>query len=288
MFAKQSLAILAAMGVTGAAYAGWQFTTVNTTEGKTPNEKGPATVKMWAQGNAAKIETVDGAIAGMKTGAYMVTKDGGNTMFVVDPDKKTYMKWDMEGMMNMAGGAMKMMNMKFSNLKTEKLLEEAGETIEGFPTRHYRFRTSYDMEMAFMGMKQVSSVVQEQDIWATAKLTDAGMYAWFKKQAFNTGNEDLDKLIKAEREKVKGLALKTITKTTTSDSHGKERVSTSTSLVTDIKETALSPALFEIPSDYTETSVALPSETGSSGEGEKSAPAGSPLLNLLKRRLGDR
>ena len=210
----------------------------------------------------------------MQKGTYLSSKHGGKTMFLVDPKEKTYMKWDLDSMMGLLGGAMKMMNLKFTDPKVEALGEEPDGLVAGVPTVHYRFRTTYAMSMSFMMMKKNSKVVKDEEIWAATKLADAALGIWLRKAPPKTGNEDMDKLIKAEMGKVQGFPLKRKTVTTSTDEKDKKEVTTITMEVTELQMVPVPDSTFEIPSDYKETSLA---GTGEGEQGEES----NPLLKML-------
>jgi hypothetical protein len=196
---------------------------------------------------------------------------------MVNPGEKSYMKWDMEGMMGLAGGAMGMMNMKVSNPKVETVLDEAGPTILGCTTRHVKIQTSYTMSMSFMGMNNTSSITQEQELWTTEKFKDAGLDAWKNTQGMlKTGDQNLDALIKAQMEKVQGIPLKMIASTTNKDNSGKSHVNRTIMEVTEIKEMSVSKDKFEIPSGYTEKKMEdmIPSAMKQSLKGAKSGMSG--------------
>ena len=43
--------------------------------------------------------------------------------------------------------------MEITDVKFEKVVDEPGESIEGYPTRHYQFKSSWKMGMQGMPMK---------------------------------------------------------------------------------------------------------------------------------------
>jgi hypothetical protein len=210
-------------------------------------------------------------------GNYLLTKDGGQTMYMVNTKDKNYMKWDMDAMMNMAGQMMQMMT--FSDPKTDKLLEEAGEPVAGYPTRHYRFRTTYKMDMNMGFIKSSSVVTNEEDIWATSKIKDLGMGSWLKKQQRKTGNAQIDALIKQQMDKTEGIPLKMITLSTSTDSRGKSQASKSTMEVTEIKETSVPASAFEIPAGFKELKMEMPTDEEGQGDATK---AGAPAIPFNK------
>lgn len=256
------------------SFAGVYYVARTTAEGGKSAEKQNMVVKAWASGDSGKVVFEESKNPMMGKGTYIITKDGGKTMFLVDPKEKTYMKWDLDSMMGLLGGAMKMMNLKFTDPKVEALGEEPDGLVAGVPTVHYRFRTTYAMSMSFMMMKKNSKVVKDEEIWAATKLADAALGIWLRKAPPKTGNEDMDKLIKAEMGKVQGFPLKRKTVTTSTDEKDKKEVTTITIEVTELQMVPVPDSTFEIPSDYKETSLA---GTDEGEQGEES----NPLLKML-------
>ena len=291
MSQKMILVGLIVLSTALSSSAGWEYSAVTRAEGSSQHsEMMNNQMTSWVDGGNAKVEFTRSGNPMMPAGSFAVTKDGGKTMLMVDPSKKTYSKWDMAGMAGMAGGAMQMMNMKMSTPKVEKLLEEQGGKIAGFATTHYRFRTSYTTDMEFMGMKQSISTVTEEDLWASPELNEAGLNAWMNQQGAKTGSEQLDKLIKAEMEKVKGFPLKRIVTTTTKESGGEPQVMKITTEVTSIKKASPAGALFEVPAGYREAPLFSPvmdEERSSRGKrGQAPSSSGSadenPLLKIMQ------
>ncbi len=277
---KKALTVAAALlCAAGSAFAGVYYEAVTTTEGK-GGGMGDVTVHAWVDGEMAKVEFTESGNPFMGPGTYLLTRNGGKTVYLVNPSEKTYAEWDMEAMMNMAGGAMKMakgmMNMKFSDPQVEKVDEEAGGTILGLPTTHYVYRTTYSMEMKFMGMHQKNTTVQDQEIWSTTALDMPAMGIWLKDSGPKTGDEQLDALVQAEMDKVKGFPLKQVTVTTTTDEKkGKSQTSTTTMEVTKLEKTSVPESTFVIPASYTETSL-----VPEGGEDEEEGQ-GNPLSKLF-------
>ncbi len=214
-----------------------------------------AVVKGWVHGDNARVEFVESGNPMMAAGGYMLTKDGGTSMFFVNPKEKSYSKFDVESMGQMVGGVGKMMNMKFSDVKSEDLGEEMGGVIVGLPTTHYKFRVSYTMSMSFMGMKQASKVVQDKEVWAAPKLVEAALGIWLRKSPPKMGDEEFDKVVRAQAGKIQGFPLKTITRQTTTDKNGKAETTTTIMEVTKLELDMIPNVSFDVPAGYEEVDM---------------------------------
>ena len=267
------------------ASAGIYYEAVTTTEGKGQGDMGDMKLKAWVEGENAKVEFHQSKNPMLEKGTYLLTHDGGKTMYLVNPKEKTYSKWDMQAMMNIAGGAMGMVKMEISDPEVEQITREPGPEILGYPTTYHKSRISYETSVSVIGMKSTSKTMKEQEIWATTALTDPGLNMWLR-DVPKSGNEDLDNLIEAEMETVEGIPLKTLTVTTTTDTKkNKSETSTMTMEVTKVETKTIPDSTFEIPEGYEETQLFPMGQMGSqeNTEEKEDDEGGNPFLKKFKK-----
>ena len=281
-----TLAVFLATATATAAGAGMYYEAVTRGEGAKGAEMADSTVKAWVDGDNAKVLFDESGNPMMEQGSYLVTRDGGKTVYLVNPKEKTYAVWDLDAIMGMAGGAMQMargmMNMKFSEPEVEKLAEEPGGSMLGMSTTHYRYRTTYTMSMSFMGMKNQTKSEQLQDVWSTTELSEAGFGIWLRREPPKTGDEGLDRLIATEMDKIHGVPLKSVTVMTSTDTKkGETRTTTTTTEVTKLDKVSVPSSTFEIPAGYTETQLIPTGE-----EGEEGDEPVNPLSKLFGKKKG--
>ena len=259
-FALAAAALLAAPG-----RAATYFESTTTTKG----QQGEQIVRAqsWVEGDNARVTFAESALPGVPEGGYLVTSDGGRTIYLVNPEEKTYMLWDLSQMLGAVGAVVQGMGPLFkinvTEPKVEKLADEADEKILGYDTHHYRFRTTYGMEMRVMGMGQSSDVETVVDTWTSSALADPGFGAWLRRDPPRTGIADLDKLMDAQiAQGIQGVPLRMRTVSTSRDKKGRETVTTTDMEVTTIREEAPPAGAFALPADYEK--VEMPAMTGSS------------------------
>ncbi len=253
--------------------AGFQYKAV------TKDDQNNATeVESWIEGQNAKILFSESNNPMAESGSYIITTDGGKTIYLVNPKEKTYMKWDIQAMMKLAGGALNSMGgvlkMSFTDPRVTLLEEKDGGSIHGLATRYFSYKTTYDVEMKIIGIKKLQSMEITQKIWATTQVDDEAFGVWLRSGPPATGNEDLDKILAAEMDKVKGFPLKSITTTITRQMNKKgtkvkkETISNSeTEVVSLQKNVDIDPNLFLIPTDYEEVEMPLGEDGGSPFKG---------------------
>jgi hypothetical protein len=141
------------------------------------------TVEIVSDGDRAKLTFLESNNPMMTTGSYILASP--DSMFLVFPDRKSYMRMDMAEMAAMhqtttqmqqqiheqgaqhgeAGGAKTVSNFSF-----KPLVDEAGPTMLGMPTRHYKFELAYSVSESIAGNKGLStdhSVQRTEEFWAT-------------------------------------------------------------------------------------------------------------------------
>ena len=153
------LAAVVLLGFSSASFAGVTFTQVTTVDGKKTSVS-----KISAEGKNAKVEMVETQDNPfMPPGSYMLMTDG--DMLLVNPAARTYSRFDASMLEGMGG---MMSQMQFTDIKFEKTVDEAGEAIQGYRTRHYQFKSSWAMSMQGMPMKTEQSTVE--DLWTTTAI----------------------------------------------------------------------------------------------------------------------
>ena len=239
------------LGLATQAWAGIYYRAVTTTEG----QRGQTQVEAWVEGPNAKVEFKESAQQGLPQGSYMLTTNAGQTLYLVNPKEKTYTEFDLEAMMGALNSIMEssggMFSFDIENPEVTKLSEDSGPTILGYPTTHYRYRTSYDMSIKVMGMKRGNSVEMLQDVWTTDAVSAEALGVWMRPLK-PIGNEGMDELIKEQMKAVRGFPLRSVVETTTTGQKGKrENTTKSETVVQELDaDRSIPGGTFEIPPGY--------------------------------------
>ena len=222
MYSLRSLVLISAAFAAGPAFpAGLQFTEVTT-----PASGGGATkMQIVVDGAHFKATFIENSQGIPPVGTYVVgTGDG--EIFMVSPAAKAYARFDREqfaGMGQQTAGQIKQAHAQgerigikhtIENYKFEKLVDEAGPTTFGVPTRHYRYRVSYQDVMRQSGapMAMTNNIEEVREFWATTAFGEvAKVPAMGGTAGASTGVESADKAMEAQREMAKhGMMLKSI------------------------------------------------------------------------------
>jgi hypothetical protein len=264
-----SIVLGAALFVAAApAFAGIHYKSTTKPEGPRGRDS-EVQAEGWVAGEKARVEFKESTNPSPATqkGTYLLTKDGGKTIYLVNPQEKTYGVMDLSALLGAVGTVMNgmgpLLKIQFSEPKVEKMLDEDGGKVAGLAAHHTKYRTSYTTTVKVLGMGRSSNVVTEQDFWTTTKVADPGMGVWLRAEPPRTGNADFDRLITAEKYKLQGYPLKMVTVTTNTDAkNGKVTTTHSSMEVTELETGASVPAgSFEIPAGYKEAQM-VPEKEG--------------------------
>ena len=213
----------------------------------------PQEMKVFAQDKGARIKFLSNSIL-YKKGDFMVTEDG-KTMYLCDPQAKTYHKLNLEAMKGKAQGLMKTMTkmtkMTYSNVFVNIVDKGDAGTVAGYPVKKYRMLVEYDTNMKILFKKIKTHERKEFFIYITSKLSMDLVPEYNNSQMFTTGVAQVDSQIQS---KLKGLGFPMKTEQL---SYGKnnELTSKTSFKITSINEKSLNPALFKLPSGYTEKEI---------------------------------
>jgi len=217
-------------------------------------------------GDEAKIEILEASSAagGTETfggkGTYFVVKKG--DMYLVNPAEKSYMKWDMASMfagmgkvVNAVGGLVKM---QMSDIAISAQDMGAGETVQGYATRHVQMVQNYTMTASIFGRKSKTRSETKTDYYFAPSLRVANPFVTNSEQMamisqldmFN--NPDYKSQMSAALAKIpkNGVPLKTVTTAVNTDEKGKAETSVTTMEMINFQKSNIPSSAFAIPSDY--------------------------------------
>lgn len=219
-------------------------------------------------GDDARIEILE---AGSTTGgtdtfggkgSYFIVRDGGKEMLLVVPSEKQYMKWDIANMfagmskvLNAVGGLVKM---QISDVKIDAQDLGAGESVQGYPTRHVRMVQNYTVSASMFGRKSTSKSETTTDYYFAPSLRIANPFVSNSEQMAMMSQFDMyrnpeyqSQMAAAQAKLPKnGVPLKTVTTTVSTDEKGKQETSTTVMEVVNFKRGNFSKSDFAVPSDY--------------------------------------
>jgi hypothetical protein len=271
------------------ATAGWYFESKadTTSDGESEGGAFAHDAKTWLDGDNLRMEFTRSDNPVMPAGSYLLSRDQGKNLLLVNPEAKTYSPFNpgefASSMMNMMGGMM-----QFKNARVEKVADEDAGEMLGQAVRRYQFNTSYDMEMNIFGMRQSSRYESTQEIWAAPGITASHFDIFGGADALPISDASFKEEVKSVMAEVKGLPMKQVITTKTTDLTGKVSEDSSTITITTLREEKMPAAMFELPADYKEVPF-LAAIAGAAGVSEENMPEDMPafdpaaLMEMMKQ-----
>ncbi len=245
------LLICAVPSLAGVTYR--SVTKIESGAGKIPTTQ-EMSMRAWISGGNAKTEMSSSGSAPFPAGSYMLKRADNAAMLMVNPGDKTFTVWDPEKMMSRIGAALQK-EFRIEDAKWEKVSEEDGGQINGYPTEHYHYRFTYNMVITIDGKDERAPATMEQEFWTTEKLADAGLasamgYGFVQELA--GVSPEIEQMLRAETAEMKGFPLKqvwTISTTTDGDEKFEQKMTTT---VSDIQVIDVPESVFVVPVEYRE------------------------------------
>jgi len=270
------------------AASGFRYVADTVTTGSNMNQADKIRVEGWVEGPNAKIAFIEVGEANpfLGEGKYLLTNDGGETLYLVDPKENTHAKFDLSQVLGVAGAVMDsgMINMEVANHSVELLEKKDGPGMHGYDTEYRKYRTSYDLEMKIMGMRRADHFEVESEIWSAEGLDATGFQAWMRPR--KTGFEAVDTLMEGELSKMNGMPFKSVTTTRTEGAKKKGRTTetVSTTEVTEFEKMNVADSMFALPEGSQEIQLMpLAPMEGQETEGEQPEEQQEEEGGLLNR-----
>ncbi len=255
-----ALALLGLLGVPAPARAGLHYTAVTRTSIAGAEDTAPHTselqVEGWALGSQARVELHKSDNPAARAGTWLLSRDAGRTVYLIDPAQRTYTPWDLRAMLERVGGVLlgmgPLLKVNVTDLRVARLPEADGGMVAGLPTRIFRFRITYKTMVNVLGMSTSGGTVVEQDLWITDKLRDPGLGVWLRHEPPPTGDAGLDARIAAQAGAVPGYPLRAVTVSSSRQHDGRPAVTRTNMEVIRIEAAAPPEPWFTLPDGYQE------------------------------------
>jgi hypothetical protein len=175
-----------------------------------------------------------------RTGSFIVSRDGGTTLTVVDPHAKTY--YDVRAdqltgtLSSLLGGTV---TARVANAKSARRAAGSGPPLEGYATRREIVESSYDLVVDVMGQELTLPVRTKSESWTTDRI--APQYMNFLQLG------ELDRLAGAQRT---AFPLREVTTLTIAGGPFGRMTTTTTTTISRIAAKTVAPADLAVPSGY--------------------------------------
>jgi hypothetical protein len=248
---KRIVLVIAIAAVAHTALAGLSYRFESVTTGLRESTISGTTQ---AEGNSFRMNIAHGDGFTFADNSFVVSHDGGKTIFVVDPSSKSYYQIDLADASGSAAALFKQLgylNFKITDPKVTSRDLGKGETIAGYPTQRSQVNSSYAMSVGSGPQAMKISITMSTESWTTDRIP-AELTNFLQKQSITTGVEQIDKVIASATAAAKGFPLKQVT-TFRITQNGRPIESKSTTQIRDIAQKTFPASEFALPAGYKKT-----------------------------------
>lgn len=250
------LAAVAAAWLPTASVAGIYYEVVT----ETAFERGSAmdgtrmAARAWVEDGNTRLVFADAGNGAASEGTWLVTRDGGRSMTLVNPRQKTYSELDLAGLSDRVGDMFKSLegqaDIDFGQPQMKKISEGPGPELLGYETTHAVYETTYEIRIDMQGSSQSIETRIRREQWTTDEIEAPPGGLWPGAGTMTTGVQGLDAIIGQESALAsQGFPLKSVVVTTTTVK-GTTSTTRSTTRVTGLEERDIDDAVFDIPSGF--------------------------------------
>ena len=248
--ARLSLLALAALVAALPAAAGVYFSAVTTAEGAPGAVPASTTVRCWVEGDKARVEFTASADPLLRRGRYLLTLDGGRSVYLVDPTERTFSEWSGDAAIWTSAAAAKL-----SRGAVEKIDEGDGGELLGMKTVHVRYRAA----------TVSASAAVEEELWVAPELAQAALGVWMRRAAADAGDGDAGAAADAER--LGSFPVKRVAVSPAAGRGSGKATRRITTVVTELSVEDVSPGTFTMGSGFREKPLSATSgESGQQGQ----------------------
>ncbi len=227
------------------------------------NDAGKQTTKVsaWSEGESTRIEFTEGDQMGVfGPGSYLISTNAGETLYVVNPAKKTYSAFDPGQLLSAADEMLKgmggMLEMNITDTHFEQVAKQPGESLLGYATQRTEFASGYTINISVMGQTMKKVVSSKQTLWFAPAIDASAMNAWLRPDKLMKGMfKGVGDLVEKHMNAIDGAPLKSVVESTATGGMGGDSKTVITTEVTTLRKESVEAAKFQIPADYSETSL---------------------------------
>lgn len=244
----RTLIFVVSMLVATSAFAGLSYDFSSTTS----NGRNELAGRVIVDKSNLRIDFQKGDNLLFRDNTIVVSRDGGKTLLLIDPAKKTYSELNIEQFFSALGGIADsgsgLFDVSVRNQKVNVRPVGSGGVIEGHRTRKYLIDSSFDMKLKLLGEVTEMNVKTSSETWTTDRFSK-DYVTFLQIKPYRSGISELDKFLEAQTKGLEGFPLKQIVKSSTTTDGHTETVTT-TILIKNIKDVSASPKVFEVPRGY--------------------------------------
>lgn len=209
-------------------------------------------VDVWVEGDRARLDVQNSNDPNLAVGTTLLTADRGETLVVVNPARQEFFSLPRSVILGFKVREAERRHVTADPIASEKVGEDAGPELLGYPTRHLRFHLRLATRQPTASGELQASMEVFEHFWLTSEIprhnTDLAMLS----DSSATGVPSLDEFLRNQVLELPGFILKRTMVLTVDDAQNSRRVIRSAYEVTQLATADAAAGLFEVPEGFHE------------------------------------
>jgi hypothetical protein len=202
------------------------------------------------EGDLARLDIQSSDDPNLAAGTTLLTSDRGETFLVVNPALQEYFSLPRSVITNFKQQQAVRLHVTADQISSEKVGEDRGPEIAGYPTRHLRFHLHLATHQARAAGELTTSIDVFEHFWLAEQLSQRNTDLAMLSDSSATGIPSLDEFLRAQILESPGFILRRSLVLTTDDSLQNHRVERSSYEVSDLSVADSPPDLFKVSEGF--------------------------------------
>jgi hypothetical protein len=207
-------------------------------------------VDVWVEGDRARLDVQTSNDPNLAAGTALLTADRGETLVVLIPARQEVFTLPRSVITDFKQRESQRRHITVDPISSEKIGEDAGPRLAGYPTRHLRFHLRLATHQPAAAGELTTHVDVFEHFWLAEQLTQHNTDLVMLSDSSATGVPALDEFLRGQIHDLPGFILKRNLVVTVDDSRNSHQVLRSAYEVTELSVTESPAALFEVPGDF--------------------------------------
>lgn len=207
-------------------------------------------VNVWVEGDRARLEVQASDDPNLAAGTALLTSDRGETLVVLNPARQEFFTLPHSVIARFNQREADRRHITCDPISSEKLVEDLGPDLDGYPTRHVRFHLRLTMHQPAASGELTTQIEVFEHFWLATDISLHNSDLVMLSDSVGTGIPALDEFLRAQIRESPGFILKRNLVLSVDDSLHHHRVMRNAYEVTDLALTESPASLFEVPGGF--------------------------------------
>jgi hypothetical protein len=205
---------------------------------------------VWVEGDRARLEVQASEEPNLAAGIALLTSDRGEHLVVLDSAKQEFFSLPRSVIAGFKQQQAERSHLTCDPILSEKLAEDSGPELAGYPTRHLRFRLRLAAHQLSASGELTTQIEVFEHFWLAAEISQHNTDLAMLSDSYNVGIPPLDEFLHSQILELPGFILKSSVVVTLDDSLHNHGVRRTAYEVTELAVAESPATLFEVPDGF--------------------------------------